>query len=266
VWILGVILVALLVVLGYLVSWLVLSHPPRGAQFPPHYDPSAAKVALYPQNLVRSTFGGGGSILGGAICMILGVIAVGSEYGWGTFKTLMTQRPGRIPTFIGRLLAVAIVVVIFDLAVFAAAILTSLILVSIDGKPLVWPAAATVLEGMAATWLAYFVWASFGMLLAYLFKQSALAIGIGLIYMLLIEGLAINLLLPLGDWVKELQRGLPGPAMTALGGAFGKAYQPDGAVVTQPLMDGTRATITLIVYVLVFSGIAGLLIQQRDVT
>ncbi|MGH7876862.1 MAG: ABC transporter permease [Candidatus Dormibacteraceae bacterium] len=266
VWILGAILLILTALLGYLIFWIVLSHPPAHAQFPPHYDRVAAKAIFYPPNVVRAVIGNGGAVGGGALCMILGVLAVGSEYGWETFKTVLTQRPSRLASFFGRALAVALLTLVFVVAVYIVALIVSVILVSVDGRPLRWPDSGTLLKGLGATWLAYYIWATFGMMLAYLFKQSALAIGIGLVYMLLIEGLVINLLLPLGDWVKDLQRFLPGPATTALGNAFGQAYTAPGAPVTPLLMDGTRATITLLICVVVFTAVAALALKRRDVS
>ncbi|HUZ89039.1 MAG TPA: ABC transporter permease [Candidatus Acidoferrales bacterium] len=265
VWILGGILLALTVLLGYVIFWIVLSHPPAHAQFPPHYDRVAAKAVFYPQNVVRAVLGNGGAVGGGALCMILGVLAVGSEYGWETLKTVLTQRPSRLGSFFGRALAVTLLTLVFVVAVYIVAIIVGVILVSVDGRPLRWPDSGTLLKGLGATWLAYYIWASFGMMLAYLFRQSALAIGIGLVYMLLIEGLVINLLLPLGDWVKDVQRVLPGPATTALGNAFGQAYTTPGAPVTL-LMDGTRATITLLICVVVFTAVGALVLVRRDVT
>ncbi len=36
---------------------------------------------------------------GGSLVLILGVLSIGSEFGWGTWKTLLTQRPGRSAIF-----------------------------------------------------------------------------------------------------------------------------------------------------------------------
>ena len=44
-------------------------------------------------------------MFGGAILLILGAVAVGSGYGWGTWKTVLTQGPGRVASFGGTLVA-----------------------------------------------------------------------------------------------------------------------------------------------------------------
>src|SRR5215208_1754327 len=43
---------------------------------------------------------------GGVFALMLGVFAVGSDYGWGTLKALFTQRPGRARVFASKLAAV----------------------------------------------------------------------------------------------------------------------------------------------------------------
>ena len=45
------------------------------------------KVALYPENFVKDTFSTWGA-LGGVFALIMGVLVQGSEFGWGTIKTL----------------------------------------------------------------------------------------------------------------------------------------------------------------------------------
>ena len=57
---------------------------------------------------------------GGVLALMLGVFALGSEYGWGTPKTLFTQGPGRLRVLAAKLLGLGIVLVPFVLAVFAA--------------------------------------------------------------------------------------------------------------------------------------------------
>ena len=36
---------------------------------------------------------------GGVLALMLGVLTLGSEYGWGTLRTLFTQGPGRLRVF-----------------------------------------------------------------------------------------------------------------------------------------------------------------------
>ena len=45
---------------------------------------------------LMGTMLGGFPFFGGAFALMLGVLSLGSEYGWGTFKTAYTQGPGRL--------------------------------------------------------------------------------------------------------------------------------------------------------------------------
>lgn len=269
VWILGAILIAVVVSLGYLLGWWFTGHPPRGSLLI-RAGPEA-KLAYYPLNFIRTTMGVGGGALGGAICMILGALAVGSEYGWGTLKTALTQQPGRLATFGGRLVALAVVIACYVVLLFATTAVVSALLAAVDGQALSWPSAGDILKGVAADWLVSATWAAFGVMLAVLFQQSALAIGIGLVYMLLFEGLLLGLLGAIGgDTITEIRKLLPSTGAMSLAISFGNAGRPvrilGGAGAQVALIDANRAVITLAAYLLAFCAIPAAVFRRRDIT
>ncbi len=47
----------------------------------------------YPDQFVNYVMGIG-LLLGEAMAVVLGAVLAGSEYAWGTTKTMLTQRPG----------------------------------------------------------------------------------------------------------------------------------------------------------------------------
>src|SRR3712207_2950514 len=55
-----------------------------------------------PSELIANSISGF-PVFGGAIALILGALAVGSEYGWGTLKTVLIQRPRRLSVYAGKL-------------------------------------------------------------------------------------------------------------------------------------------------------------------
>ena len=73
---------------------------------------------VLPENLV-GTLMGGFPFFGGVLALMLGVLTFGSEYGWGTLKTLFTQRPNRMHVFGAKLLALAFALAASMLLVFA---------------------------------------------------------------------------------------------------------------------------------------------------
>src|SRR5215204_6349420 len=120
---------------------------------------------LYPENLV-SNLTPGFPNLGAPIALILGALTVGSEYGWTTFKTVLTQRPGRYAVFFGKLLALGIVLALLVLLTFTAAAASSFIVAGLEGAPPGWPAPGELARALGAGSLILAVWAALGVLLA----------------------------------------------------------------------------------------------------
>jgi ABC-2 type transport system permease protein len=270
IWILGGILLVLVVLFGYAVEWI--QYATASASFRSGGLTAAQlKEGLYPAAFVKVVANGGVSTLGPALVVVLGALAVGSEYGWGTLKTVFSQRPGRIQVLAGQFAALALIVAVLVVAMYALAAASSLVIVLLDGKPVVWPATIDVLKGLGASWLVFESWMLFGALLAYLFRQSALAIGLGLAYMLIIERLVFGLLggFNLG-WLNAAEKFFIGQNATALGLSFGQAVQAAGAgapvVSSTPLVGAGQAGLVLAAYGLAFIAGSMLVVRRRDIT
>jgi ABC-2 type transport system permease protein len=211
---------------------------------------------------------GGFPFFGGVFALMLGVLALGSEYGWGTLKTLFVQREGRLHVFGAKLLALGAVLVPFVLVVFALGAGTSYVIALREGGAVEWPSAWLVVRAMAAGWLILAVWASFGILLAAVSRGTSLAIGVGILYALVIEGLisafadAVSFLEPVTEFFLRangysLVRGLGLSVEDAAGngpGAFSGPYVSTG-----------QALLVLAVYTAGFLALSGLLLRRRDV-
>lgn len=267
VWVCVIALLAVAVTIGYFIPWLVYSHPPPGASqgLPKGTTLADFKVTLYPLNFVRQTLQQWG-VLGGVFALILGVLLQGSEYGWATIKTLYTQRDGRLVMLAGKLGALAVVILVLVIALFAVDAAASSAVAVIDGKSLSYPDVETMIRGLAAIYLIYGFWALFGFALATLFKQSAMAIGLGLAYALVIEGIIFGVIGALGgDWVKKVQEWFPIANTGYLTDSFGQARIRD-LPTTQPYADATHAVAVLFFYVIAFVAISAYTLKRRDVT
>jgi ABC-type transport system involved in multi-copper enzyme maturation permease subunit len=206
---------------------------------------------------------------GGVIALMLGVLGLGSEYGWGTLKTLFIQREGRLRVFGAKLLALGAVLVPFVLSVFALGAGASYVIALREGVAVEWPSAWLVVRAMGAGWLILAVWASFGLLLAAVSRGTSLAIGVGILYALVIEGLisafadAVSFLEPVTEFflranAYSLVKGLGLSVSEAAGngpGAFSGPYVGTG-----------QALLVLIAYMAAFLTVSGLLLRRRDVT
>lgn len=206
---------------------------------------------------------------GGVIALMLGVLGLGSEYGWGTLKTLFIQREGRLGVFGAKVLALGAVLVPFVLSVFALGAGASYVIALREGGAVEWPSAWLVVRAMGAGWLILAVWASFGLLLAAVSRGTSLAIGVGILYALVIEGLisafadAVSFLEPVTEFflranAYSLVKGLGLSVTEAAGngpGAFSGPYFSTG-----------QALLVLVAYMAAFLTVSGVLLRRRDVT
>src|SRR5918996_6119617 len=103
----------------------------------PEGSPGGLKELL-PESLA-GTLIGGFPFFGGVFALMLGVFAVGSEYGWDTLKTLFTQRPGRLGVLAAKLVALGIVLVPFVVVLFAAGAVASYVIAQLESAAVGWP-------------------------------------------------------------------------------------------------------------------------------
>jgi ABC-2 type transport system permease protein len=196
---------------------------------------------------------------GAPIGIILGTLLVGGEYSWGTLKTILTQRPGRLALLGGKFLGLAVFVLILSVGALLLSYIVSLITALIIGASGAPPSALELLKGLGAAWLIIAVWATFGAVLATLFRSSALAIGIGLVYTLVIET-AVSGVAAFLTQFSALERALPG----ANAGFITDALSGNAAATGDTGSAG-RAVAILVAYVVAFVAISALVTRQRDV-
>lgn len=261
-WVVGLIFVALVALFGYLLSYFFIAGvggdpPPEAQQFLP---------TLYPENFLSQVLGLF-SGFGVALTLVLGALAVGSEYGWETFKLVLTQKPGRLSYFSGKLLSLAILMVVFTLVSFAIGAVCSYVVATLEDGAVEWPSFMETLKALGAGWLILATFAAMGLFLATLFRGTALAIGLGLVYLLVLESLFVGLA-PQSDTLETISRALPGRNSVDLVSAFSDS-QP-GAAAGAPLpgieaVGAGQAALVLGAYVVVFIVLSMLLFRSRDV-
>lgn len=205
---------------------------------------------------------------GGVLALMLGVFAFGSEYGWGTPKTLFTQGPGRLRVLAAKLSGLGIVLVPFVLAVFAAGAVASYVIAQIENVPVDWPSAWLLVRAMAAGWLILAVWAALGVLLGVVTRGTSLAIGIGILYALVIEGLlsalagSVSVLEPLTDVFLRAN----GYSIAAALGASLDSIEGNGpGSFGGPFVNSLQAVAALAAFVACFVAASGFLLRRRDV-
>jgi ABC-type transport system involved in multi-copper enzyme maturation permease subunit len=230
-------------------------------------DPERGPAALLPESLV-GTLLAGFPFFGGVLALMLGVLAVGSEYGWGTLKTLLTQGPGRLQVLAAKLVALALTLLLFVLVAFGLGAAASWAIAANEGAQVAWPSASLLLRGVAGGWLVFAVWGALGVLLAVATRGTALATGLGILYAFVVEGLLSALAGEVGllDGLVELFVRANGYSLVAVLGVSAEDVSDRGpGSFAGPFVAGGQALLVLTVYLAAFVLAAGWLLRRRDV-
>jgi len=263
-WILAAVLLVLSQVFGYLIPY-VAYRSGGGSGFAAGETPAQLLADILPGRLVPNTLGGF-PIFAGAIALIIGALVAASEYGWGTLKTILAQRPRRRSLLAGKLLSMATAILVLVLTVFAVNALWSWVIAATEGMPADWPSLLDLGRGIGAGWLILGTWSLVGALLGILFRSTSLAVGLGLVWALAVENLVRGFAGVLG-FLDAFQRGLPGVNAGSLVAALGAATldQPGGTPGVTAVVSGPQAVVVLGAYVAVLALVAVVALQRQDV-
>jgi ABC-2 type transport system permease protein len=224
--------------------------------------------AMLPHHLADNLLGGF-PFFGGVFALMLGVLTFGSDYGWDTLKTLLIQGPSRMRVFGAKMAAIAVGLVPFVIAIFVAGALASALIAGAEGAAVHWPSAWELTRAVAAGWFVMAIWAAFGVLLAVASRGTALAIGLGILYALIIEGLLSALASEVG-WLDSLVeyflRANAYSLVTAIGVPTSALTDNGPGSFFGPFVGAGQAIAVMSVYGVVFVGSAALLLRRRDVS
>jgi ABC-2 type transport system permease protein len=264
-WILLGVVLALTQLFGYILpysSWLTSDQNFQTQGL----NPQAVLAGTLPGELVPTSLGGF-PVFAGALALILGALVTGSEYGWGTMQTALTQRPTRLAVYGGKLAALAASTLAIVAATFALNATVASVIATIESRPLDYPSLAELARGVGSGWLILSMWAGLGALLGFTFRGVALPIGLGVVWVLGVENLVSAVADSLLTGLRPLRDVLPGVNAGSLvwslapgGGASGEA--PPGVI---DAVTGGQATLALALYVAAFAAVGALLVRRRDV-
>ena len=250
-WALGALVAFMVALFGYV--FVYLSAPAE-----------VSRELLVPQELVGVTL----DVLArwaGSIALILGALVGGSEYGWNTLKTILTQRPGRLGVLSGKALglgaAVAMIAVLSFAVASASSLLVSQAVGASSGAPGVWE----LVRGLGAAWLILGAFAAIGLALGVVLRSTAFAVGLGLVYGLVVEnvvyGLSVDKKFADLELVSVLREVMVGPNAQALAGSFA----PDALELAPAITGPAQAALVLAAYALGSAVIAAGFLSRRDV-
>jgi ABC-type transport system involved in multi-copper enzyme maturation permease subunit len=224
------------------------------------HDLAGLLPAQFANNALPAAF-----TLGTLVAIVVGAIAFGSEYGWGTIKLLLTQRPGRLAELTGRVVVLSGCTAILTLALFGASAAGSLGAALAERQPVAWPPAGDVALAVGSTWLVLSTYALLGAVLGIALRQPAAAVGVSLVYVVLVERVVVQRLGELG-WQPAENAGklFMGVNAGALGQFLNTAPRAPGALPA-PVGPG-QAALVLAAYALFFVIVSAGLVWRRDVT
>jgi ABC-type transport system involved in multi-copper enzyme maturation permease subunit len=245
-------LIAGITVLIYSGNWYLATHPSGSERV-------VSLASLYPAHFVDNVLGAGFP-LGAAMAIVLGAIFAGSEYSWGTLKTMLTQGPGRVTTWGGRVVVFVAWMGIMTVVLFVVGGAYSAVIALFQNQTISWPELETIAKGFGAIWLVFAVNGAIGMALGVVIRQSAAALGIGLVYLLAVEIIAVRFIDSLSNgaykWIGDLFMGQNANALLA-------SITPPPVA---PSIGAEQALFVLAAYFVVLLVIAGGLVRLRDVT
>jgi ABC-2 type transport system permease protein len=259
------ILLGVWTLLGLLFSYLLPYLTYRGGIEGPRQSPLEA---LLPQRLADNLLGGF-PFFGGVFALMLGVLAIGSDYGWDTLKTVLIQRPDRMRLFGSKLTALAVGLVPFVILIFVAGAVASSLIAGAEGAAVHWPPAGELIRAAAAGWFVLATWAAFGVLLAVVSRGTALAIGLGILYALVIEGLLSALASEVG-WLDALVeyflRANAYSLVVAIGVPTAALMDNGPGSFFGPFVGAGQAISVMSAYAICFLALSAILIRRRDVS
>lgn len=204
-------------------------------------------------------------LFGGALVLVLGALAAGSGYGWGTWKSVVLQGPGRAAAFGGTLVALMVVVVGIVLATTALDLGVAAILAGVESQPLDLPPVADLARAVGGGLLIFVMWTIAGVLAGTLARGPALAVGLGVVWVLAVENL-LRGVAGLLDWLQPVVDAMPGTAAGSVAGALGGSSeaQGDGTPGVLAVLDLGPASLLLAAYAVVFAATSTALVRRRD--
>ena len=222
---------------------------------------NAQLLAELMPNAIPDVIVSGLPMFGGALAMVVGALVAGNGFGWGTWKTVLTQGPGRVAAVGGSLAAVTLFVFAMMTATLALCAGVSVAIAATEGQTITAPALSDLGQSFGAGFLVLEMWALIGFLVGVLAKGPALAVGLGLVWSLVVENLlrGVGSLLP---GIEPVTDALPGTAGGSLAGAI--IGGPNGTPGVLDAISGERALVTVAAYVLVAAVAAVVVMRRRD--
>lgn len=239
----------------------------RSGAVPPQQGTAEAMNALLEQMRPANVHAFGISIVAGIGSVMLIIFAashVGTEFGWGTFRTLLAHGAGR-GTFLGaKLLSIAGFAVLFVFVGVVAVIVGSVAVTTLAAGDTGGLDLGAITRSAAKVYYAFLPYLTLATLFALWARSAGAGIAAGLV-LYFTEGLVANLLVQMNrDYANIVNYGLSRNVTALTRDPAVIAVSQDPAAVALP--DPGQAALVLAIYTVVFVALAFWRLRTRDVT
>ncbi len=260
VWILWIIWVVLVSLFAYIIPYIVYVTPSADTGGKPR---SELLGQIVPHAFVQNVLAGF-PFFGAALVLIGGAMVAGSEFGWNTLGAMFTQRPGRLAVLGGKVLALVSMSLAFTVAALAIGAIASPIVAAAQHQPQHWPTVLGIVYGFGAGWLILTAFAFGGLFIAVIFRSASVPVGLGLVYLLVVEGLVAGFASSTRA-IGLLHEALPGANAGALARSLIKVPGIDSPYLNA--MTGWKQSLAVLAaWVVGFIVVSAVLLRRRDVT
>jgi ABC-2 type transport system permease protein len=203
--------------------------------------------------------------LGSVMLIVFAASHVGTEFGWGTFRTLLAHGASRGSFLAAKAISLLLYGVVFIVVGTVSAIAASYLVSSVAG---ISTAAGIDLGNVVAvaakSGFTFVPYMALAIVIAVWSRSAGAGIAAGLV-VYFAESLVASILISLNrDYAQIVNWGLSrnASALTRVATSTGPTQDPTASTLPDP----TRAAITLAVYTLVFLALAYSRLRSRDVT
>ncbi len=221
----------------------------------------------WPNALLNALEFAGGNVLGGLMLVIFAASVTAQEYSWRTFQLWLSRGVHRQGLLVAKFTSLIIAAVAIVLAALLAGMLISIVIsLILDGGVALGEVDFTQL-GLSLLRTAYTLlpYAALAFLLGITARSVVVAVGAGLAYSLLFEGLAIQLLALFGGNFARIGQLLPGGLAATLMSLNQSALTFGTSVsAAEPLLTPLQAALGIALWTLLFVGMALWIFRKQD--
>ena len=201
---------------------------------------------------------------GSVMLIVFAASHVGTEFGWGTLRTLLAHGAGRGAFLGAKVLSLALYSALFVLVGVAAAIAGGYVVTAIAGTDASGLDLGAIANAAGRAYYTFLPYMALATLIAVWSRSAGAGIATGLV-VYFAEGLVAQLLVSLNrDYATIVNYGLSRNVGALVRGAAGTTSIPDPSAIALP--DQGQAALLLGIYTVIFLVLAYWRLRSRDVT